>query len=803
MPYTILHFLRSLRRQKAFTAINFGGLTLGITAALLLFRYVRHEYSYDQQSPYAADIWRVYNYTADGGTVITKDANTHSAVGPSLQASLPEVTDYARLYCGNSPEAVAVVSQQPFELTRCYMTDPGFLRMFPQQFLQGDAGSCLNQPYQALLTQTQARRFFGDGPVLGQSLQIHHGMMAGLYTVAAVIADPPQNTHLKFEVLLSYATRYANGHEDNFDSYWDYNYLHLAHGANPEKVRQELAKINQNHLKDDGIALDIQRFTDIHLHSDLTYELEPNSQARTVQFLGLIGWLILGIALINYINLASAFAQERAKEVGIRKAIGANRGNLIGQFLSEHLILCTAALGVAALLYHQLLPWFEQLAGIDLDHRFDPVFWAISLGGVLFMALAAGLYPALVLSGFRPAEALRGRFGWLKGGFLRKSLVTTQFICSAGLIFGVLVVGRQLHYLQQHDLGVSLDQLVSIRLNTQRDSLSSRKLEVLQQQCLRIPGVTGSAFSSITPGLGINGISGSNRPLHWTQKPDYVRISSYFVETDEQFFPLYGVKILAGAHRYHADPAARFRHITLNETMRKALGFPTPEAAIGQEIAYENSEGGATMVVGAVVEDFHIESLKTTPKPTLYYCFAPADLHYLTLKIHPAQMQAALTSMELTWAGIFPDQPFRYWFLDEQFASQYRQEARFGKIFGVFAGLAIAISCMGLLGLTAFQMQHRKKEIGIRKVLGASIISITTLLSRDFLQLVLLAVVLAAPVAGWLMQQWLEGYAYRINLEAWMFAVSGLVVMVFALGTVWLQSFRAAMENPATSLRDD
>lgn len=802
MPYNILHFLRSLRRHTAFTAINFGGLTLGITAAFLLFRYVRHEYSYDRQSPYAADIWRVYNYTADGGTVITKDANTHSAVGPSLQATLPEVTDYARLYCGNSPEAVAVVSQQPFELSRCYMTEPGFLRMFPQQFLQGDAGNCLNQPNQALLTQAQAHRLFGDGPVLGQAFQIHHGMMAGLYTVAAVIADPPQNTHLKFDLLLSYATRYANGHRDNFDSYWDYNYLRLSSGADPEKVRRKLAEINQTQLKDDGIALDIQRFTDIHLHSNLTYELEPNGQARTVQFLGLIGWLILGIALINYINLASAFAQERAKEVGIRKAIGANRSNLIGQFLTEHLILCTAALGVAALLYHQLLPWFEQLAGIDLDHRFDPGFWALSLGGVLLMALAAGLYPAIVLSGFRPAETLRGRFGWLKGGFLRKSLVTTQFICSAGLIFGVLVVGRQLHYLQLHDLGVSLDQLISIRLDTQRDSLSSRKLEVLQQQCLRIPGVTGSAFSSITPGLGINGISGSNRPLHWTQKPDYARLSSYFVETDEHFFPLYGVKILAGAHRYHADPAARFRHVTLNETMRKALGFPTPEAAIGQEIAYENSEGGATMVVSAVVEDFNIESLKTTPKPTLYYCFAPEDLRYLTLKIHPAQMQAALASMESAWAGIFPDQPFRYWFLDEHFASQYRQEARFGIIFGVFAGLAIAISCMGLLGLTTFQMQRRKKEIGIRKVLGASIISITTLLSRDFLQLVLLAVVLAAPVAGWLMQQWLEGYAYRVSLEAWMFAVSGLVVMVFALGTVWLQSFRAAVENPVTSLRD-
>lgn len=803
MSYTILHFLRSLRRHKAFTAINFAGLTIGITAALLLFRYVRHEYAYDRQSPHAANIWRVYNYTADGSTVITKDANTHSAVGPTLQQVLPEVTEYARLYCGSSPEVVALVEQQPFELERCYMTDPGFLRMFPQNLLEGDLNTCLNQPNQAVMTKSQARRIFGEAPAVGKILRISNGMMAGQYTVAAVVADPPSNTHLKFDLLLSYATRYSAGHQDNFDSYWDYNYVQLAPGANPEKLQQELAKINQNQLKDAGIALDIQRFTDIHLHSDLTYELEPNSQARTVQFLGLIGLLILGIALINYINLAGAFAQERAKEVGVRKAIGANRSNLVAQFLAEHLVLCLAALCLATVLYMQLQPAFAQLAGISPDNTFDPGFWATSVGVVTGMAILAGLYPALVLSGFRPSEALRGRFGPMKGSFLRKSLVTTQFICSAGLIFGVLVVGRQLQFLQQHELGVSLDQLVSVRFTGQRDSLSMRKLEVLQQKCLQIPGVSGMAFSSIVPGLGVNSISGSNRPLHWTQQPDYARITSYFVEADEQFFSLFGVKMLAGTHKYYTDRSARFRHVTLNETMRKALGFPTPEAAIGQEIAYENSEGGATMVVGAVVEDFHIESLKNTPKPTLYYCFSPEELPYTTLKIHPEQMQSALAAVQQNWLALYPDQPFRYWFLDENFARQYRQESRFGALFGVFAGLAIAISCLGLLGLTAFQMQRRKKEIGIRKVLGAGILSVTTLLTRDFLQLVLLAVMVASPISAWLMRQWLEAYAYRIDLEAWMFLVSGLVVVLVALGTVLYQSIRAAMENPVESLRSE
>jgi putative ABC transport system permease protein len=803
MQYSVLPFMRSFRRHKVFTAINFAGLTIGITAALLLFRYVRHEYAYDRQSPHAADIWRVYNYTADGSNVITKDANTHSAVGPTLQASLPEITDYARLYCGNSPEVVVQSDRKSFEWSKCYMTDPGFLRMFPQTFLQGDVNTCLNQPHQALITQTQAHRLFGEGPVLGKMFRVTHGMMAGNYTVSAVVTDPPQNTHLKFEALLSYATRYANGHQDNFDSYWDYNYLQLFPGANPEKVRQKLAQINQNELKSAGIALDIQRFTDIHLYSDLTYELEPNSRARTVQFLGLIGLLILGIALINYINLANAFAQDRAKEVGIRKVIGANKGNLMIQFLSEHLFLCGAAMGLASFLYLQLLPRFEDLAGITVDALFDPVFWSASIAMVLLMAVLAGIYPALMLAGYKPAEVLRGRFGKVQGSFMRKSLVTTQFVCSAALIFGVLVVGRQLHFLQQHELGVSLDQLVSIRVSGERDSLRARKLEVLKTKYAQIPGVTGNAFSSIVPGLGINGISGSNRPLHWTQKPDFARISSYFVETDEQFFPLFGVKVLAGNHQYFADRSERFRHVSLNETMRKALGFPTPEAAIGQEIAYENSEGGATMVVMSVVEDFHIESLKNTPKPTLYYCFNPEDLSYLTLKIHPAQMQSALAGMNDNWTEMYPDQPMKYWFLDEHFAQQYLQEARFGKVFGVFAGLAIALSCLGLLGLTAFQMERRKKEVSIRKVLGASVLSVTSLLTLDFLKWVILAIILASPLSAWMMQHWLEGYAYRIDLEAWMFMASGMIVLVFALGTVCLQSIRTALENPVKSLRNE
>ena len=805
----LTHYLRLLlRKQPVFTALNFAGLVIGMTAALLLSKFVRYEQTYDLQSPHADRIWRVFNQTLDGETVVTQDANTHSAVGPTLKAEVPGVADFARLYCGNSPEVVVLAQQQPLEVQRFYATDPGFLRMFPQQFLSGDAATCLGQPNTLLLTRSSAERFFGTAAdALGKALRITNGMLAGQYTVAAVVADPPENTHLKFDMLTSYATWYAQGHEDNFESYWDYNYIQLAAGADPETVRRKLADINATFLKAEGIRLEIQRFTDIHLRSDLTYELEPNGSARTVQFLGLIALLILGIAFINYINLTTALAGERAKEVGIRKAIGASRAMLTRQFLFESFLLSGAAFAAAAFCFFEGLPAFGDLVGRPLSTTgFDTAFWGTAAGLVALTALLAGLYPALQLSGFRPVQALRGKVAGNRANTLRKALVVVQFACSVGLIFGVLVVGRQLHFLKKHELGAQLDQMLSVKAVTRtsrEDTLAARQLALFKTECERLPGVRGLSSSSIVPGLGVNTISGSNRPLHWTQKPDYARLTSYFVNTDEQFFRLFGIKVLAGEHRLHTDRAAQMRTVTINRAMLDALGFPSPEAAIGQQIAYENSEGGATSTVQAVIENFHIESLKTAPKPTLYYATPPDRLNYLSLKIAPENTADILAAMQSAWVKIYPEQPFRYWFLDAQFAQQYRSEAQFGRVFGLFALLAVAISCLGLLGLTAFNVRQRTKEIGIRKVLGASVAGIMGLLAKDFLKLVILSVFIASPIAWWAMQSWLADFAYRIDIQWWMFAAAGVSAVAVAFLTLSFQSVRAALANPVKSLRSE
>jgi putative ABC transport system permease protein len=804
----LTHYVRFLlRKQPVFTVLNFTGLVIGMTAALLLFGYTRYEQTYDLQSPQAQHIWRVFNQTFDGAKVITKDANTHSAVGPTLKAEVPGVVDFARLYCGNSAEVVVLVEQKPFEVPRCYTTDPGFLRMFPQQVLHGVLASSLDAPHTAILTKTQAERFFGSTDVLGKSFQITAGMMSGQYTVSAVVADPPQNTHLKFDLLVSYATRYAKGYQDNFDSYWDYNYLQLSPGTDPNLVRKKLAKINETHLKTAGIALEIQRFTDIHLHSDLTYELEPNGSARSVRFMTLIAFLILGIACINFINLSTAFANERAKEVGVRKAIGAGRGTLVLQFFVESLLLSLTAFVASVVCFAQVLPWFGDLVGRPLHFSaFDMSFWVVSAVVVLSLAALSGLYPALQLSGFSPYESLRGRLNRKQGDGLRKSLVVLQFACSVGLIFGVLVVGRQLDFLKKHELGAQLDQIITLkpsRTESREDTLSGRKLALFKTACAQFPGVQGFASSSIAPGIGINGISGSNRPLRWTQKPDFARISSYYVNTDEQFFELLDIPVLAGEHRFHTDRNAQYNHVSINRTMLKALGFPSPASAIGQQIAYENSEGGSAMTISAVIEDFHIESLKTTPKPTMYYCFAAESLDYLSLKIAPENLTTTLPLMQAAWAEIFPDKPFRYWQLDEHFAQQYRSETQFGQVFGLFSSLAIFIACLGLLGLAAYAAQRRTKEIGIRKVLGASVAGITGLLAKDFMKLVLIAIFIASPIAYYFMDKWLADFAYRIEIQGWMFVAAGAAAILVAAFTVATQSVRAALANPVKSLRSE
>lgn len=803
---------RHLLRHRSFTFINLFGLSIGMAAALLIFRYVDYERSYDKTAPGTDRIWRAFNETISEGQVTTQDCNTHSALGPALKTDLPEVADFFRLFNGNQHETVFYQNNQPIRLPHVWMADPGFLRVFPQELIAGDAATCLAQPGQILLSRSAAARLFPEGRAMGETLLIPRGQLRGEYVVSAIVNDPPQNTHLKFNALVSYATRYAGGHEDNWTGYWDYNYFQLKPGADPEKVRRQLNFYSQNHLRDAGIRLNMMPYEDIHLQSNMTYEIEPNGSARTVRFLMLAAFFVLAIACINYVNMMTARSVERGKEVGLRKVIGAGRGRLFGQFLVEGLLLNAGAMLVALGIFQLALPAYGQLMGRPLTNvGIDASFMGAVAGIFVAGVLASCAYPAWALTKFSPLSVMRGVVpivsGDNRGGWLRKALVVMQFGFTVGLIFSVMVVSQQLSYLQGHDKGLSLDQIVAVRNSAydwREDSLNRRRMTIFRNEIEQIAGIRNVAASSVTPGLGINHISGSSGGMVLAHRPDDVRPgTTYFVNAEPEFYPTYGIRFLAGAPYRAPDVRSGQQHVIINETAMKMLGIAIPEEAVGQEMAYAGSTDGFRMKIEGVVADFHIETLKEPTRPTVYFCLPEVAEGYVSVKVETADVQSALADMEQAWAAVFPDSPFEYWFLNEQFALQYQAETQLSRVFSLFALLAIVIACMGLYGMAAYLTARRTKEIGVRKVLGASAAGIVALLSKDLLKSVFAGIVVASLPAWYLMNRWLQDFAHRIEIQWWIFAWTGLSAVIVATLVVAIQAGRAALADPARSLRSE
>jgi len=785
-----------------------------MVASLLILQYVRYEKSYDKISPVTPHLWRAFNETVTEGQITTQDGNTHSILGPSLKADLPEITDYFRLYNRNNSEVVFYQNNQPVKIRHAWMTDPGFLRLFPQQFLAGNPTTCLLDPWKMILTESAAKTLFPGDNAMGKTLRVPGGPFEGEYMVEGIVADPPHNTHLKFNVLTSYATRYAKGHQDGWDSYWDYNYFQLAVGANPDNVKNQLAIYSDQHLKNEGIRLNMQPFESIHLHSNLTYEIEQNGSARTVYFLSLVAVLILLIAFINYINMTIARSFGRAREVGMRKVVGARKGQLISQFMFEGFLLNGMAMLLAVIGLKALLPVFDQLTGKPLAGQgFDILFW--TQAGSLFVAgmVLSCAYPAMVLTRFAPLEVLRGQSGVVigkpggTGVWLRKSLVIFQFACSAALIFGLAVVRKQLNFMQNHDKGLSLDQIVSIKMpdtDWRQDSLNRIRMGSFKNQLVQINGIQSLASSSVVPSLGIQSISGTSSGLVLANKPgEPIAGTIYFIDAEPRFYETFGIRFLAGKPFETTDEQAGNRHIIINEALLSLLGFPSAEAAIGAELAYARNVNSSRMNIEGVVADFHIESLKEPARPTLYFSPPNVTNGFISLKLSHSNISTLLASLEQAWKGFYPESPFEYWFLDEHFAHQYASEKQLSRIFGLFAALAIFIACLGLFGLVKFTSELRTKEIGIRKVLGATVTQLSAMLSFEFLKLVMIACVITFQIAWWIMNKWLQDFAYRAEIGWGIGLLAGLVVVLIALMTVGVQSIKAAMANPIKSLKTE
>ncbi len=806
--------VRNLLARKGFALLNMLGLVIGMTSCLLVFQYVSYERSYDRFEPAGANIYRLRLDQYEQGQLQWKSATVYPAVGPLLKKDYPDVYNICRLYNWSVVMANPKTNTQ-FSEMKGYCADPAALGMLGVRLVEGNPASALSQPYQLILSQSMARKYFGSADALGKQLEIRTANGAGNrpYTISGIFRDYPANAHLVLQFLTPYSTleSYMRTVGDTTDAantsfFWFdyYTYVQLRPGTDPRRLEARLPAFCDryiNHLpKNEGNQvrdeLHLTPLHDIHLYSNYVEEAETNGNGEAVAFLFLIGWFILGIAWINYINLATARSVERAKEVGIRKVMGAVRGDLIRQFLLESVLLNILALVFAVSTAYALAAVFNGLmgstrpAGFGMTLEYWLVFFALLAGGVLL----SGLYPAFVLSGYEPIKVLKGAFRNTSGGLLlRKGLIVFQFAISVILIAGTIIVYQQVSYMRHQRLGADISRtMVLAGPQTVKDSLYMGIFQAFRHELLAVPGIRSIASSSNVMGQEITWTRG----VRAIQAPS--EITMYVLGVDYDFIPQFGIQLLAGRNYSTAFPGdAHRKTVLLNGQGARSLGFASAQAAIGQKIV---GFGRDTMTVIGVTADIHQLGLRRPIDPEVIL-FAPINRNSYSIKMEGNDMHDRQAAVEKIWRRYFPEEPFSYLYLDDYYGLQYKADEQFGKTFTLFSAMAIIIACFGLLGLSAYNILQRTKEIGIRKVLGASTQQVVYLLSKGFLGLVVLAFLLAIPVAWWIMQAWLQGYAYRITVHPGVFVIAGAAAMGIALATISVQAIRAAVANPVESLR--
>jgi putative ABC transport system permease protein len=810
--------LRNLARRKGYALLNILGLAIGIACCLVIFEYVAYERSYDRFEPNADRLYRVQDEDYQGGRMVLPCAAAMPGVAAGMMREFPEVENACRLYRGN-----VILSEDSRNVrireSTIYYADQAVLPIFGVKMLYGDPRMALTGPGKLLLSETEARKFFGEDNPVGKVLEIRTGIGPRRLTleVTGVYKDGPLNSHLKLPVLVSYPTLsvlYGTyGKPDNLleTSYgWTdfYTYILLRKGASAKRLAAKLPAFTDEHYNNtppakssgDSLALSLMPVKDIHLHSNYTEEAEPGGDGQSVSFLFLIAFLIIGIAWINYINLATARSLERAKEVGVRKVLGALRGELIRQFMMESLLMNSMALLVALGLTLAVNPFFVRLTDRPMSPLFSMpgAYWEIFLGLFVAGTLLSGVYPALVLSRYRAVIVLKGLFKNASGGqWLRQGLIVGQFAASIILIAGTIVVYRQVQYMRNQSLGVNINETLVLRAagNSLPDSSYQDVFEAFKGEVLQLPGVRNMTASSEVMGNEILWSTDWHR-LHNPSK----QVSNIFhVGVDNDFIRSYGLRVIAGRD-FSRDYGTDNKAIILNETAAKILGI-TPRQAIGELMSGGQTNMDSMKVVG-VIADYHNEGLQKAIQPLLLFLNRNTR-HFYSVKIRASDPTATILAIKKIWDRHFPGDPYDYFFLDENFDRQYAENQRFGEVFGLFALFAIAIACFGLLGLSAYNVLQRTKEIGVRKVLGASTENLLLLLSRDFLLLVAVAFVIAVPVTWLAMDSWLQSFAYRIGMSWWIFGLAGVLAAAIAFVTVGGQAMKAAMQNPVRSLRTE
>lgn len=798
--------LRNLFRYKGFSLINISGLAIGVTACLLIMLYVQEEWSYDRHHEKADRIYRVILKGNVGGN----DFNTATACAPmagTLLREFPEIEQTTRFRNFGFP--VMRYKDKVFSEEKFYSADSTFFEVFTVPFLKGDPKTALNKPNAVVLTRSMAQKYFGQQNPLGKALNADNRRD---YLVTGVVEDPPETSHFHFDFLGSLAT-----YDDSRNTQWVsnnyYTYVLLKEGVEPEAVESKLPLLVRKYVdpqiqKAVGITYDqlvqsggsyeyfLQPLTDIHLHSDLDYEIEPNGNAATVTIFGLIAAIILLIACVNFTNLATARSANRAKEVGVRKTLGSNRAQLVWQFLAETVFLAVMAVGIAVILVQLVLPWFNELTGKQLALGLSGswMIWPLLAAVAGIVGVLAGIYPALFLASFKPVKVLRAAGGRSReghGGRLRSALVVFQFTVSIILIIGVFVVRNQLEFIQNKRLGFDKEHVVIVH---KTDDIGAQ-IQPFMQSLKQHAKIINASNSNTLPGLPFN----SN--VHQVEgAPSAEQHLLFDMRADHDFAATYQVQLTEGRYFSREWPTDS-SGIILNETAVRAMGIEQP---VGKKViaAGPTPQQSDKYTIIGVVEDFHFESLHQKIRPMAIKLFDRKGFgRYISVRLAPGELQQTISYIENTWREFAGNQAFEYTFFDQDFAKLYDAEQRTSDVLTLFAGLAVIIACLGLFGLASFTTEQRTKEIGIRKALGASAAGVVVLLSRQFTGWVILANLIAWPLAYLLTQNWLQNFAYHTDFEFVHFIFAAGLALLIALVTVSYQTIRAALANPVESLR--
>ncbi|HTE29040.1 MAG TPA: ABC transporter permease [Chryseolinea sp.] len=789
--------LRYVSRNKAFTFINVLGLAIGMMACMLITQYVMHEFSYDNFLERKEHIFRVQLDRYDKGAIATRWASGAAGIGPDLKANFPEVKRFVRM---TGRRSVFTHGDVFFKEDNAYFASEDFFKVFSIKLLAGSDSIVLKEPFKIALSQSTAKKYFGKENPLGKFIKINGSQE---YEVTGIFENLPANSHLSVDAVMSFVSLNKLWNDPITSWMWDgfLTYIELDERTTAsafeaklpafvqKKVGEELKKYNSD------MVFHLQQVTDIHLDSDFIGEFKANGNRQSTYFLAIVAVLILIIAWINYINLSTAKSIERAREVGIRKVMGGFRTQLIQQFLFESVLLNAVAVAIAIVFVIILTPGFGELTGRELDYLLfkQKMFWLWTAMLIIGGALLAGLYPAFVLSAYKPVEVLKGRFKNTSAGvWFRKGMVVVQFISSITLIVGTFTVYRQIRFMREQSLGVNIDQTVILQSPNVVDSTYQQKFRVFKNRIEQFPEVSAITASTSVPGATPDWNAGGIRRL--SQGEDEQK-QYRVIMMDHDFIKSYGLEVIEG-RPFSGDVVDEPKNILLNESGMRQMGFAKPEEAINDQVYF----WGDTFRIVGVVKNYHQESLKKSFEPLIFrYDAAPGG--YYSIKFNTSHVKESLGKFEEAWKALFPGNPFIHFFLDDHYNQQYQSDQQFGKVFGIFSTLAIFIACLGLFGLSSLTAIQRTKEIGVRKVMGASIPSILGLVSRDYVMLMLAAILISFPLAWWIMNSWLEDFANRITLSWWIFVIPGAAVTLLALLTISIHTIKAARTNPATSLR--